>query len=252
MESAALLQAVSGMVYMSTVTAVAIRLLLLARRSGERPELLLGISLLVGGTFGASLEAAGHMSRLEAPAEVVGTMLLAGKVCGLVALACQSLFIWQVFRRDASWAPYLIAAYVGLALATFVGFGMHGTFRNAEVPLALFWPELLARTAGSVWLVFEGVHYHLMMRKRVAIGLGDPVVSNRFLLWAMAGAFSILMMLTAIPAALDPGRVHPLMAFVGVAFAVLGVAFSVAYALVFFPPAAYERWIQARASSAPA
>lgn len=115
--------------------------------------------------------------------------------------------------------------------------------------MAWFWPELIARTAGSVWLVTEAVRYHLLMRRRVVLGLADPVVCNRFLLWATGGVFGVAMMLTAVPPVIAPGSTHPLMAFDIVAFSAAGIGFCIAYSLVFFPPGAYLRWVGARAQA---
>ena len=50
----AIIQAIAGTLYLATISTVGIRVLILARRNRGMPELLLGISLVVGGTFGAS------------------------------------------------------------------------------------------------------------------------------------------------------------------------------------------------------
>ena len=54
-----ILQSVAGTIYMATITTVGIRLIVLARRNRGLPELLVGLSMLAGGTLGASLEAVG-------------------------------------------------------------------------------------------------------------------------------------------------------------------------------------------------
>ena len=42
-----------------------------------------------------------------------------------------------------------------------------------------------------VWTAFEGFRYYGMMKKRMALGLADAVVTNRFLLWALCGLVSL-------------------------------------------------------------
>jgi len=249
MEGILLLQVISGSIFLLTITLVGMRLLMLAKRSRKLPELLLGLSLIVGGTFGASLEAGGLAIKLEVEPSVVGMLLLAGKTCGALALGFQGFFIWKVFRPDSAWAPVLIGVCISVTVASLVGFGFSGTFSTGHVPMIWFWPELLARTAGSAWLVFEAIRYYRLMRRRQAIGLGDPVISNRFLLWAIGGVCGMLMMLTAVPPVLDPNSTHPMMAFDILAFSAFGIGFSVAYSLVFFPPAAYLQWIGVRAAA---
>jgi len=59
-----ILQAIAGAIYLLTITAVGIRLLILARRNRGVPEFIIGLSLLVGGTFGSVLEAVGLSGQL--------------------------------------------------------------------------------------------------------------------------------------------------------------------------------------------
>lgn len=246
-----LLQSAAGSVYLLTITVVAIRLLVLARRNRKLPELLLGLSLLVGGTFGASLEAGGMAAAatVDDPA-IVGAMLLSGKLLGLIALVCQGLFIWQVFRSDSAWAPAIVATCFGFSAVALAGFWQHGTFSTGEISVVWFWPELIGRSAGSVWLVVEAIHYYGRMKKRVGLGLADPVLCNRFLLWAIAGVCGVAMMLTAVPPVIFPNNSHPLMAWDIVLFSAAGVGFSIAYSLVFFPPQRYLAWVGARSAEA--
>jgi hypothetical protein len=249
MQRVMLLQTFSGAIYMLIITVVAIRLLMLARRNRGLPEFLLGLSLLLGGTFGASMEAGGMavMASVE-DLTVVGKLLLAGKLFGLVALVCQGLFIWKVFRPEARWAPAMVGLMFACSGTALLGFWLHGTFTTAQIPMSWFWLELIGRTMGSVWLVSEAVRYYRLMRKRMHLGLADPVVCNRFLLWAVAGSCGVAMMLTAVPPLLFPLSTHPLMAWDIVMFSTAGIGFCIAYSLVFFPPASYLRWVGQRAA----
>ncbi|MCP3982920.1 MAG: hypothetical protein GY723_00940 [bacterium] len=239
-------QAASASFYVLTITVVGVRLLVLARRNRQLPELYLGLSLILGGTLGASLEAGAMVAVKDLDPERVGLMLAFGKFLGILALAMQGLFIWKVFRCDSRWAPGLLACYVGLACAAFAGFYLGGTFTTGQIPMGWFWLELLGRTAGSVWLICEASRYYGLMSRRVGLGLADPVVSNRFLLWAIAGGLGVLMMLTAAPPALYPGSTSLWMAYDLVVFSLCGVGFSIVYALAFFPLASYQRWLRGR------
>jgi hypothetical protein len=80
------------------------------------------------------------------------------------------------------------------------------------------------------------------------LGLANPVVTNRFLLWVFAAFFGFVMVCTAVPPVVL-GRTHLLShaALVLVGFAGLGSA--VCNWLVFFPPAAYRRRVYARAEA---
>ena len=247
LERVLVFQSITGTIYLATITVVAVRLLLLARRSRELPELMLGLTLLVGGTLGATIEAGALTMRPTAAPELVGTMLLVGKCCGLVSLSCQGVFVWKVFRPAARWALPFIAAYVATAAAAIGGFWLHGTFSTGLVPMSWFWLELVARCAGSIWLVVESIHYYGLVRRRLRLGLAEPVLVNRFLLWAIAGVLGVAMLLTSVPPVLYPDSTHWLMVWDVAAFCVFGIGFSVAYSLVFFPPRFYRAWIGERA-----
>ena len=50
------------------------------------------------------------------------------------------------------------------------------------------WYELgfWARAGAFAWPAFESGRYAAAMRRRLAIGLGDPVLADRFRLWAIS------------------------------------------------------------------
>jgi hypothetical protein len=93
-----------------------------------------------------------------------------------------------------------------------------------------------SRSAALLWLFFESASYARSMRRRLRLGLADPIVANRFVLWAIwTGALALIpLFVLGLRAAL----------------AVLGAGGATAVAagwLAFFPPASYQRWIGARA-----
>jgi len=247
MQQVLLMQSVSGTFYLLTITIVGIRLLRLAHRNQALPELMLGLSLLIGGTFGATLEGGALAMAATAEPGLIGMLLLIGKICGLIALSCQGIFIWKVFRPEAIWAPMLVGLCLALSAGALFGFGQSGTFATGEIPLRWFWLEMAGRTTGSLWLIYEAVNYYGLMRKRTRLGLADPVVCNRFLLWAIGGICGVSMMLTSVPPVLYPASTHWLLAWDIVLFSVFGIGFSIAYSLVFFPPAFYLRWVSSGA-----
>ncbi len=238
------LQAVSGTIYLLTITAVGLRMLQLSRRTGKRPELLIGLSLLLGGTVGATLEAAGMgAGQGELGPAAAGRLLFAGKLFVAASLVCQCLFIRTVFRPGEAWSAALVSGILAIPAVAFAGFAASGTFATGELPLTWFSVELVGRVAASIWLVAEALRYYAMMKKRLALGLADPVVTNRFLLWAFAGLGGIVLMLTSVPPALFPGNQSLLMSLDLLVFACFGCAISIAYGLAFFPPARYLDWL---------
>jgi hypothetical protein len=122
---------------------------------------------------------------------------------------------------------------------------VNGAFAGAAIPILWFCVDLAGRVGASCWLVLEGARYYGLMRLRRRLGLADPVVTNRFLLWTLAGVFSIVMILTSVPPVfLDPDLNSDLLVLDLLAFSAGGVGVSVLYLLTFFPPVAYRRRLQ--------
>jgi len=237
-------QALAAGVYLITVTVVGCRLLLLARRTGELPERLLGLALLLGGTIGGPLDAAGLAAQGELAPAVAGKLTVVGKPFGMAALACHCAFIRRVFRPHAVWARWLAASLVASPVAGFTGALAGGLLATGEPPTVWFCVELVGRVGGSCWLAAEGLRYYGSMKRRLRLGLADKLVTNRFLLWTASGFASIAMMLTAAPPVfLDPIE-HEIPLFLDlIAFSTAGIAVSVLYMLTFLPPMAYRRFI---------
>jgi hypothetical protein len=244
------LQAVAASLYLLTMTVVGCRLLFLARRSRALPELILGGSLIMGGVIGALLEAGGLAGIRDLPAQLVGRLLLSGKLFGLVGLLLTGLFTWRVFRPGERWAGLVVGALVACSFSGLCGFAWHGTFSTEEIPTLWFVVELTGRVGAPCWMVLEASRYHGLMRRRLRLGLADPVVTNRFLLWALAAGFSIVLLLTsAVPVFLDPILHEAFLVASLLTFSVCGVVSSVCYGLAFFPPAAYRRRLHRRAEA---
>lgn len=242
MDEITIIQFPVGASYLLAVGVVGCRLLMLAGRTGQVPERLLGLSLLLGGILGGPLEAAALAGKGEFDPAVAGGLLVAGKLSAMAALALQCTFVWRVFRPSESWAPWLFALIVAFPIAAFWESLAGGMASSGEVPFFWFWVEQIGRVCASCWLVAEGARYHGMMRRRLALGLADPLVTNRFLLWTLAGIASIVFMLTAVPPMfLDPHQHELLLVIDLVVFSVAGVAVSVLYLLAFLPPRAYRR-----------
>lgn len=244
MEFVVVAQGLTGALYLLIVVIVGSRLLMLARRTKQLPELLLGSALLIGGVLGGPLEAASTSLRTEIGSALAGKLLLAGKLAGIAALTCHAAFMRLVFRPRERWAWLLVAAMILCPVGALFGYAAHGAFGGSEIPLNWFWLDLSARITGSTWLAAEGAIYYGMMKRRLRLGLAEPLVTNRFLLWTMAGGSSIVMMLTSVPPMfLDPVADANLLTLDLFVFSIAGVAVSALYFLTFLPPEGFRRWI---------
>ena len=89
------------------------------------------------------------------------------------------------------------------------------------------------------------------MRKQLSLGLAEPLVANRFLLWGVGSLCRFLMVLGgAIPSiffAADAIEFAPgLVGFTVLAVGLAGLGVAVSYWLTFFPTQSYVRFIERR------
>jgi hypothetical protein len=230
---------------------VGVRLLLRAQRSHGVPELLAGLSYVGAPALGYPMViVASTMANraLAIPIYVVGETLLVSGCC------CFLFFTMKVFRPGAGWAMWTAA--VGAAVLAWAGFEITRAFLSSTDPLEIAAHARAGLTAmvtvlalSYVWTALEGLRYYRMMRKRMALGLADPVVTNRFFLWTCSGLTSVAWIsFTAVMLAAGANlATNPLNVSVTCAG---GIANTVFLLLIFMPPAAYTRWIT-RSARAP-
>lgn len=192
------MQILSGLATLAFVVVgalVGIRLLLLARRTRQLPELAVGLALLLIGGIGYPIAVVGGTPGAVEPATgvrmtVVSTFVIDAGFVNVV------LFTWSVFRRKEAWGRALLgvlaASYVvhavGIAFAS-VHMTSASEIMTSGLGLTLFGQALNSVAFG--WTAIEAYRYWWMLRKRAAIGLGDAVTTNRFLLWAIAATASV-------------------------------------------------------------
>jgi hypothetical protein len=213
-----------------------------ARR--DRTGILLALSVVLDGLEWAFWALSLHTPESAQP--LADALAVACRVGVSASVLCLCLFTRVAFRPDRRWAGALVA---GLALAMLAGFlgsgalGDWGGFRNDN---AWIWLENAAQLGAYLWACAEATAYHAKLERRLRIGLADPVVVNRILLWAVyAGAFALSQLVwMAVVAwfedltALDPVLVA------------LGVGGQVALWLAFAPPRAYRRWLASASARA--
>jgi len=180
-------------------------------------------------------------------------VLIVGSIIMRFGLAGIFVFTWKTFRPDAGWARTL--TFVGIALLAING--AHGitallaapSYEAAVVFAGSGSPtvSIVALTAVVFgWPAAESLGYYVKLRRRQALGLADPVVVNRFLLWGIACASSVFIAFVNVATAvagLNIMEFRPAM----LTSASLGVMNSILLILAFLPPAAYRRFIRRRA-----
>jgi len=165
-----------------------------------------------------------------------------------VGSAAVFVFTRSVFRPDAGWARGLVRL-ASLALTIQAAFGVARAIQGDSAQFAV--PDLgfslrQAITAFSyAWTAAEALRYRALLVRRLALGLAEVEVVNRFLLWAIAGvgAFTGSFTMSAVSFAGALPWEDPLaLAAVGLG----GLVAALCTALTFTPPRAYLAWVRAR------
>ena len=243
---------------------VGTRLLRTGLGPDRRPELALAIyflasaffstvcqSVVYGGVIDPSVALPDGASRL-----VLGLGVLGMSVGGAAVFA----FTWLSFRRDARWARWAAVAGSLIAIGGFVFEALHEGFTITLYPGPGHWVAWAGRTAPMVWVTAESLRYWALLRRRLRLGLADPVVVNRFLLWGIWSAATFVN-LAADPIArgiyaavagttteIVMEVVEPVVIGTMAVTMVLGVISAATLFLTFFPTAGYRRWLASRAA----
>lgn len=239
------------LVYALLTGAVAIRLLALASRTRELPELLLGVAYLLGGVLGFATIIVGTACQESTPllSRILGGVGLFFFSTGHLSVA---LMCWRVFAPDNRWLAalfWLLAAVLILDFARNIG--VEGIpFPPSQSPW--YYPGMLARNVTTTWWVIAALSYHARLRRRLALGLADAPAANRVLLWGLAGvatlAASLVITIGTIAGPFDlphhDSDARDVLVMIAVTLVALG---AVASWLAFLPPRRYVAWIEARA-----
>jgi hypothetical protein len=246
------MQLLSGLATLAFVVVgatVGIRLLILGHRTKELPERSVGLALLLIGGIGYPLAVLAGTPGVMDPTSGVRLSTVSTVIidAGFIAV---STFTWSVFRRNETWGRMLFGLLV-------VGYVTHAIVLCIESPSMTHPSELMTKVrsltlAGQLlnsiafgWTAIEAYRYWWMLRKRAAIGLGDPVTTNRFLLWGFAATASVLTNAVSwwvVAAGIDFFEHDGVQAAIGL----LSVASCTSQYLAFLPPKAYVARIRGR------
>jgi hypothetical protein len=233
-----------------------IKLLRLRLRNGTGPEGWLSLfffGLAIGTPLRLNLAGNPDVSvewlRILSGVALIGLTGAAGSL---------TVFTWRVFRPASGIAKF----WTGLTICVFAATGpvlfAIGQMANQIHPISMV-ANLWAISAFA-WTFSECLNYYMRMRRQARVGLGDPVVQNRFLLWSIwTGSFVALPILTfsvklALLANTAPGEKIAasvaVMTFIRVAVLVCSSSMLVSIWLSFFAPERYLVRIRGEQSAA--
>ena len=230
-------------------TAIGVRMLLVARRTRQLPELLFGLAFLCGG-LGQGLAVLGQRTLWTEPgsfATTMNTSLFGLNMLGNIALY---VVIWRVFRPAELRGAVVTALGIGALL---IGFGMRiggGEFVDGTTYGDGMRVTLAARISIFCWITMEAQYHGAMLFKRARLGLADAMAAAQVRLWGVAGLANMLLSVMIAYYTLELHR-SPLEDFWPVCAILVLVTVSVTTMwIAFFPPAGLAARVRARISDA--
>jgi hypothetical protein len=161
------------------LVALGVRVHLHARGAGALPDQMVASFFVCLGLGAVPALLGGRASiipmEFDQLAHAIGHAFLS---LGIGALA---LFVWKCFGPASTWRKVAAAAAWLTLAGLFVAQGIVDGFRDGPVI------RVTAVVRGLVlgWAFAESLHFRGQLRRRMALGLADPVVTNRFTLWCL-------------------------------------------------------------------
>lgn len=216
-----------------------------AARTGKLPERLLGLIFACMGVSYLLYEAPYPLG-LESH-EL--SFLVAGRLVYGASCILTAVFTRAVFRAQECWARFAVWVCAALMLSGFAVGCATGNAEGDSLENPGFWVEWVAQMLPALWLAAEGLTHHGSARRRLRIGLSDPHVCNRLLLWGLFGVIQLvsgLSLLWMYAAYASKGYVSTAMDLMvgGLELGSLALVW-----LAFAAPSFYRRWIERLASA---
>lgn len=224
----------------SSYLAVGIYLLRKAARTHGRPEFYLGLAFLCNGLsyVCSELPFVANIERFVEEFSYLGRIWAGG--CSFTI----ALFTWRVFRSELAWARWLVGADAALILAGLAVSALEGDWEGMS-PLTHsgFWLDWAGGIAPFVWLSFESSRQYLVTRRRLSLGLIDPLVCNRFALIAIYATLASSTYLLFVPMYVVYELHGTWSAGLDLSLGLIETASLVALTISFYAPAFYRRWV---------
>jgi len=226
------------------------------------PERMLAVYFLVSHLIGGVMMTIAYgawssMGRAESPDWLiwingVGQHLLA------IGFATILLFTQRTFHPGVRWAETLAWLAIGVLVLSLLGRLLWEGFAISISGGTFHWAAFAVRMLALCWAGVSACAYWVRMRKRMKLGLADPLLVNRFLLWGGWAIGNLIIALsepaarliyswTAGDAAMTAdhitGVAGPIIQITLSVTSVFGSLTTIALFLTFFPTEGYKRWV---------
>ena len=262
------MEVIAGVVTLCNVVlcaVIGVRLRRLAARTGLGPERWLARYFLLGALVANTLAILLYLGwsdpelALRGRAErVIHAIFLVSNALGCGAL---HVFTLQTFRPQSRVARAGVGLAFGLVALGILGTGFSEGFRVHVINGPFYWTAWIARMSVFPWMAIESLRYWRLLGRRAQLGLADPMLTNRFLLWGLwaVAVFALgsadpvariaYVMITGDTVVWNPGLglpvVHATVAFTSS----VGIVAGTSLFMTFFPTTRYRRWIEGRVAA---
>jgi hypothetical protein len=229
-------------VFLAGISYLAVGAYLLQKASATRglAEFYLGVAFLFNGlSFGFS-----------EILFIINTSILLNEfsyIARIWSAACSvtiAIFTWKVFRSNAKWARRLVCFDVALLSIGLAVSAWEGDWEG-YYPLAYkgFWIEWLGGIAPFIWLSVESLRQYVLARRRVLLGLSDPIICNRYLLIGLYATLAASTYFICIRMYIIHELYGKWSVAMDLALGFVETVSVIALSISFSAPAFYRRWI---------
>ena len=224
------------------------RLLRIAARRDDAPARWIGTYLFVAMGIGSILisipTARGALGGI-APTPFDRMLVAVALACTVVGNVGILTFTRRVFRPESA-----VAKAFAVAVGVLLVFGALGHGWIDRFSWLLTGVSAVLYLSGTVlsqgWSALESLRYYGLMRKRLRLGLAEPLDANRFLLWGIgAGAAALMLFATTIELQMEgvatPERIAMVRRLSLPVMSVLGLMSAGSYFFAFLPAGWYVR-----------
>jgi hypothetical protein len=185
---------------------------------------------------------------------VFGALTVGGNLATLFGLMAALWFNYRVFHEGQR-GGRIVAGVVSVLM--WLGFALYaydGGIEMGDLYGPASWPYVATMVLADVWLVTDALRFRAQLRRRLALGLADPLVVDRLLLWSVASLVRIgLVLIAPITSVLVGGtndlRISLVPALLAASAAMIFAA-TVSLWLMLAPTEAYRRWVARRYAAA--
>ena len=237
--------AIGFVAFMLSSLVIGIRLLVLWSRSRRLPELLIACGILGIGPVGFAFTLVATSSDQTLP--TLASVCLAAAVLSTSAGAfATAIFNWRVFRPDTPGLRLAVGIVAALFVSAFIWEIIGSGFADATRYGSGFHLYSVLSTAILLWGAAESLRYFAMMRRRAKLGLADPLVTNRFLLWGLGIGAAGLGSAISITACAITGQHMLAISWVTISNSLHGFTAAALMWVAFIPPGFYRRLVESR------